>query len=278
MLGPPGARVYPRPRRFDCLDLLMCSCCILLGQDDRRRTLHEPHGILVLQLQLQHHHGPSCHRHTHFCLEESANSQTAKVLLGRGFRAWRIVSHPDLVWSYPMVVANVVASVCIMSILRLHSLYVIANSTDVTWDNVGAATWSAVELNTAIVCACLPTLKPLINIVAPRLLGSTNGTNRGSRYRPHSHLPAGYQEFSSASLSDRRKNASTYRAEVVANAGQDLPRIKIARASVAGTHDREKIINVEHSTTISFSDEPYDRRSSGSVHSTTDTAHWRTVQ
>lgn len=168
--------------------------------------------------------------------------------------------------------------VCIMSILRLHSLYVIANSTDVTWDNVGAATWSAVELNTAIVCACLPTLKPLINIIAPRLLGSTNGTNRGSRYRPHSHLPAGYQEFSSASLSDRRKNASTYRAEVVANAGQDLPRIKIARASVTRNHDREKIINVEHSTTISFSDEPYDRRSSGSVHSTTDTAHWRTVQ
>lgn len=28
-----------------------------------------------------------------------------------------------------------------MSILRLHSLYVISVSTDPTWDNVGAATW-----------------------------------------------------------------------------------------------------------------------------------------
>ena len=61
---------------------------------------------------------------------------------------------------------------CITSILRLHSLYVIAISKDVTWDNVGAATWSAVELNTGIICACLPTLKPMINIVAPRLLGT----------------------------------------------------------------------------------------------------------
>lgn len=29
----------------------------------------------------------------------------------------------------------------IMSILRLHSLYVISVSKDVSWDNVGASTW-----------------------------------------------------------------------------------------------------------------------------------------
>jgi len=57
--------------------------------------------------------------------------------------------------------------------MRLHSLYVIGRSTDVTWDNVGAATWSAVELNVGIVCACLPTMRPLINAISPKLLDST---------------------------------------------------------------------------------------------------------
>jgi hypothetical protein len=35
-------------------------------------------------------------------------------------------------------------------------------STDPSWENTGAAIWSAVELNTAIICSCLPTLRPLL--------------------------------------------------------------------------------------------------------------------
>lgn len=89
-----------------------------------------------------------------------------------------------------------------MSILRLHSLYVVSVSTDVSWDNVGAATWckffsplflgiydamlpfsprkhrantpsAMVELNTGITCACLPMLKSFITRFSPRLLGSS---------------------------------------------------------------------------------------------------------
>jgi hypothetical protein len=33
--------------------------------------------------------------------------------------------------------------------------------------------WSAIEVNIGILCACLPTLRPLIRKVAPRLLGSS---------------------------------------------------------------------------------------------------------
>lgn len=46
---------------------------------------------------------------------------------------------------------------------------------DITWDNVGAATWSSVEVDIAIICACLPTLKPLLKMISPRLL-STRGS------------------------------------------------------------------------------------------------------
>ncbi|KAH8650979.1 hypothetical protein BGZ60DRAFT_334095, partial [Tricladium varicosporioides] len=57
----------------------------------------------------------------------------------------------------------------LISVLRLRSIYVISVSTDATWDNVGAATWSTVEVNVGIICACLPTLKPLILWIFPRL-------------------------------------------------------------------------------------------------------------
>ncbi|KAL1959711.1 hypothetical protein VTO42DRAFT_1297 [Malbranchea cinnamomea] len=66
-----------------------------------------------------------------------------------------------------------------MSILRLHALYVISESTDWTKDNVGAAMWSMIELNTGIMCACLPILKPLITRFFPKALGSTGRSTHG---------------------------------------------------------------------------------------------------
>ncbi|KAJ5524625.1 hypothetical protein N7494_011275 [Penicillium frequentans] len=68
--------------------------------------------------------------------------------------------------------------VCVTSIVRLVSLKTISDSTDPTWDNVGAASWSAIECNTGIICACLPTLKPLISKLAPGLLSTLNGSRR----------------------------------------------------------------------------------------------------
>ncbi|KAJ5775559.1 uncharacterized protein N7511_000570 [Penicillium nucicola] len=60
--------------------------------------------------------------------------------------------------------------VCITSIVRLTSLKKIADSTDPTYDNVAAAAWSAVECNTGIICACLPTLKPLLARLFPGMM------------------------------------------------------------------------------------------------------------
>ncbi|KAJ6097560.1 hypothetical protein N7499_001934 [Penicillium canescens] len=60
--------------------------------------------------------------------------------------------------------------VCITSIVRLTSLKKIADSTDPTYDNVAAAAWSAVECNTGIICACLPTLKPLLTRIFPGMM------------------------------------------------------------------------------------------------------------
>ncbi|KAJ6155393.1 hypothetical protein N7470_005959 [Penicillium chermesinum] len=68
--------------------------------------------------------------------------------------------------------------VCVTSIIRLVSLKRIADSTDPTYDNVGAASWSAIECNTGIICACLPTLKPLVSRIMPGLLSTLDGSQR----------------------------------------------------------------------------------------------------
>ncbi|CAI7669553.1 unnamed protein product [Penicillium pancosmium] len=70
--------------------------------------------------------------------------------------------------------------VCITSIVRLVSLKKISDSLDPTYDNVGAASWSAIECNTGIICACLPTLKPLISKIIPGLISTLSGNRYGT--------------------------------------------------------------------------------------------------
>ncbi|OCT47202.1 hypothetical protein CLCR_02622 [Cladophialophora carrionii] len=58
------------------------------------------------------------------------------------------------------------------------------NSTDLTYDNVGAATWSAAELNVGIMCACIPALRPMISMIFPRLLATTRRDHGSNPYPP----------------------------------------------------------------------------------------------
>jgi hypothetical protein len=55
---------------------------------------------------------------------------------------------------------------------------------DITYDMARIAYWGVVEVNLAIICACLTTIKPLLVKWFPRLLGSNVGTyatEHGSR-------------------------------------------------------------------------------------------------
>jgi hypothetical protein len=45
---------------------------------------------------------------------------------------------------------------------------VAVETSDPTWDNEAAATWSILELNMGIVCSCLPTLRPLVTRIVPK--------------------------------------------------------------------------------------------------------------
>ncbi|RMZ71280.1 pth11-like integral membrane [Pyrenophora seminiperda CCB06] len=64
------------------------------------------------------------------------------------------------------------AIVTLVSIVRLYSLDNIANSNDVPFDNPDHATLSAVEVNVAIICACLPAMRPLFALLMPQYFSS----------------------------------------------------------------------------------------------------------
>ncbi|KAF3388811.1 hypothetical protein F1880_003651 [Penicillium rolfsii] len=91
-----------------------------------------------------------------------------------------------------MAVFALGAFVLITSVLRLRSLLVISNSTDPTYDNVGAAEWSAIECNVAIICASLPSTRAFLSKLLPHVFSTGSNGYRSRTTRPsrtgRSHL------------------------------------------------------------------------------------------
>ncbi|OQE29505.1 hypothetical protein PENSTE_c002G02241 [Penicillium steckii] len=66
--------------------------------------------------------------------------------------------------------------VCVVSVLRIVS-FDFTTLEDVTYVSVNPSTWSSIEQSVGVICACLPTLRPLVRT----LYGSSNDTSeRGS--------------------------------------------------------------------------------------------------
>lgn len=70
-----------------------------------------------------------------------------------------------------------------VSVLRLQSLYVISQAKDVSWNNPMAAVWSNIEINTAIMCSCLPTLRCLFPHIFKSRISQPRSGNSGGDYR-----------------------------------------------------------------------------------------------
>jgi hypothetical protein len=69
-------------------------------------------------------------------------------------------------------------SVCIVSILRVHSLFVLArHEQDAMFYSAPPIYWAAIEMNLAIVCACVPALKPLVVKVVPAFSSRQSGND-----------------------------------------------------------------------------------------------------
>ncbi|KAK0656877.1 hypothetical protein B0T16DRAFT_315824 [Cercophora newfieldiana] len=91
---------------------------------------------------------------------------------------------------------------CAISIIRIQYLKL---SPDVTWDNVESSCWSISELCSGIICACLPTLRPLLIKVIP----SMGTRNINSNYKQHASGRDGTFEGTGGSGTGRMKSVET---------------------------------------------------------------------
>jgi hypothetical protein len=64
-------------------------------------------------------------------------------------------------------------SITIISIIRLKTLLVFANTTNVTYDYVDPGLYSIVEATAGIICSCLPAVRALMSAIMPRVFGQT---------------------------------------------------------------------------------------------------------
>lgn len=51
-------------------------------------------------------------------------------------------------------------------------------------DNVGAAEWSAIECNVAIICACLPSTRAMLSQLLPHIFSTRSNGSRSKTTRP----------------------------------------------------------------------------------------------
>lgn len=72
--------------------------------------------------------------------------------------------------------------VCVASGIRLWSLLAM-NLEDLTWSYFGVSIWTAIEINAAITCACLPTLRPALQYTLPKLISLISSSLSSSRLR-----------------------------------------------------------------------------------------------
>ncbi|KAF5584440.1 hypothetical protein FPCIR_8669 [Fusarium pseudocircinatum] len=81
--------------------------------------------------------------------------------------------------------------VSVVSFLRLHYSLTNASSDDSIWASITPTYWACIEVNMAIICACLMTLRPLVEKYMPKLLRS--------RFSSHHQIP-GYPRRQSVSI------------------------------------------------------------------------------
>jgi len=113
----------------------------------------------------------------------------------------------SIVSSHVRYSTNASTSTCIISILRLESLYAISKATDVTWENPLAALWSNLEVNTGIICSCLPTLKGCITQFFPRMFGDMRSSSYVVEIPDAAPFPSKRGTALSKSLRDTSSNS-----------------------------------------------------------------------
>ncbi|KAH7233847.1 uncharacterized protein BKA55DRAFT_580350 [Fusarium redolens] len=147
--------------------------------------------------------------------------------------------------------------VCIISVYRMCTLREAVFSDDPPWNGAGAAIWSVIELNCAIICASLPTLRPLIAKVVPGM--SSNHSNYASYERYGSQYATGPNSRIRARVlaKDSKRSPRSISTEELALNDMDsslqggMPSVYVESRGGHPEHDHPKHIMVTTETSVS---------------------------
>lgn len=78
------------------------------------------------------------------------------------------------------------SSVTVASVVRIYYLTFLNTDLDVTWIMGDVFVWSTIEPAVAILCACLPTLNPILQLAVRTVFGTATARLFGSSYRTNS--------------------------------------------------------------------------------------------
>ncbi|KAL4890281.1 hypothetical protein BDV59DRAFT_204466 [Aspergillus ambiguus] len=78
---------------------------------------------------------------------------------------------------------------CVVAIIRIVTMVPFMHSNDFTWYKVTIAKWCMVEINVGIICACLPTMRPLLVKSFPQLFSSIDDNSAQQTPRSDSSYP-----------------------------------------------------------------------------------------
>lgn len=151
----------------------MYARCEILGRAHIRQ-MHQHRSSLLCQRSDQHRprHFPCSAAFLHASVAHHAEKGEDNPYDHSGIE-WNVSTSQVL-----LVTSLTKYSAAIASICRLHALYVLSHTTDITWDNPGTAIWSAIELNVGILCASLPTLRAFFIRIWPKAFLSSYNSRR----------------------------------------------------------------------------------------------------
>ncbi|MCJ1477259.1 hypothetical protein MMC13_005930 [Lambiella insularis] len=111
-----------------------------------------------------------------------------------------------------VMVFAIATFVCVTSVLRMTTLNVASKSNDQTYGTLISTTWTTIELNTGIICACMPMLRGPLSWLFPRLFmsmsanDSTGSSGHSRRFRRRTR-----SAHSTGTYTSRRNTAATFR-------------------------------------------------------------------
>jgi hypothetical protein len=114
--------------------------------------------------------------------------------------------------------------VVITSCLRMTTINLAAVTPDTTYD-ITSTMWTVIEMNIAIVCACLPMIRPLIVRLFPKLMPKSSSLNKTHVYANSSSYGHGAKGYNISSHS-RNDNVAHEWARIEAKDGITLTSIR----------------------------------------------------